>query len=85
MSRARAETATGGRKPTEATRAKLAARSRAAYERLTPEQRTAQLARIGRTPKGAGPSPTPRDDAPPGRPNPLAMTPRELWRALRGQ
>lgn len=81
MSKARPETATGHRKHTEATRAKLSAISKAAWERQSPEQKAAALARIGRGAAPPGGDPPPSID---GRRNPLAMTPRELWRALRG-
>jgi hypothetical protein len=88
LTRARPEHADGRRKLSDATRAKLSAAGRAQYERLTPEQREAQAARIGRKPRAAGPS----TDPPPkpggegeGRRSPFAMTPRELVRAIAGR
>lgn len=93
MSKARPETAAGGRKLSDSHRAALAQRSRDAWARMTPEERADRLAKIGRKPRGAGdPDPvrertssSPPDDPPGGPPSPLAMTPRELWRALRGR
>lgn len=92
MSRAKPETAAGRRKLSDAHRAKLSAVNKAKYDALTPEQKAAQLARLGRTPRSpaGGPKPpkdpTTRQDPPSppgGRVNPLAMTPLELVRHLR--
>lgn len=94
MTKARPEHTDGRRKLSDEARAKLSAAGRAQYERQTPEQRAAQLARIGRKPKGdpaaAGGVDTGAGADPPpvagqGRRNPLAMTPGELVRALRGR
>lgn len=67
----------GGRKMSDAARAKLSATNRARFAAMTDEQRAAQLANLGRKPKApAGPPPT--KDPPPstgGRPNPLHDAP----------
>jgi len=67
-------TETGGRRPSEATRAKLSVAAKAAYERLSPEEKAARLSHIGRSP-GA-----PKADPPPaptvgGSTNPLPDAP----------
>lgn len=97
MSKARPTTTAGGRRLSEAHRDKLRAAGRAQFERMTPEQRAAQVARIGRKPKAgdaaAGSSsvstPPPASSDPPasteGRRSPLAMTPLEFVRSLRGR
>lgn len=89
MSKARPETSTGRRKPTPEQRAKMSAAAKKQWADMTPEKRAAALARIGRGPSpdgkvkapAAGPVPPPAG----GRANPLSMTPRELWRSLRGE
>jgi len=78
MTKVRSETPTGGRKPSEDTRAKLRAAQQALWAKKTPEEQAAQLARLSRKPKppdpptGGPPSggPTnPLDDAPGGHPS----------------
>lgn len=86
MSRARVEGPGGKRKLSDEHRRKLsdAAKRQAAAE--TPEQRAARLERIGRKPKpDTGPPAPAAGTDPPERRNPLAMTPLELVRSLRGR
>lgn len=90
MTKARAETSTGRRKLSDEHRARLSAASRKHWDGMTPDQKAAALARIGRKPAAGAPAPPAKPDPPPaippagGRVNPLAMTPRELVRHLRG-
>lgn len=90
MSRAKPETRDGRRRLSEEHRAKLRAASQAQWAGMSATDRAAALARIGRKPKPgeskppATPAPAP-DDHPEGRRSPLAMTPLELFRSLRGR
>lgn len=68
MSKVRPVTKTGGRRPSEETRERLRQVNRAKYEALTPEQKQAQLARIGRAPKGTAPAAEPPPATPPPAP-----------------
>jgi hypothetical protein len=97
VSKARPETARGGRRLSDEHRAKLSERSKQQWARMTPEERAAATARIGRKPKAGDPvragtgsrpvsTPPPASTDPPpdeGRRSPLAMTPLELVRSLR--
>jgi hypothetical protein len=94
VSRVKLETSDHRRKLSPEHRAKLSAAARRQYEAETPEQKAARLARIGRKPRAAGDPPAgptrgPAGGAPPAGPpesrHPLAMTPLELIRHIRGR
>jgi hypothetical protein len=94
MTKVQPTTATGGRKLTEATKEKLRQINKAKFAAKTPEEQAAQLARLKRPKKAAGAAsssagksdPPPAKDPPAGgRVNPLAMTPLELIRSIRGR
>lgn len=84
MTKARATHPDGRRKLSEETKAKLSEANRRRFAAMTPEQQAAQLARIGRQPRGskAGPD-DPKDPAPGATVGVWGSTPWELLRRIR--
>lgn len=94
MTTVKAKTSTGGRKLTDEHRAKVSATLKAKFAALPPEEQAKITGRLKRTPPksparppaAASQDPPPAKDPPAGgRVNPLAMTPLELLRSLRGR